>query len=72
MSQYLQTIETAVRHFCHHKGIDWTTLNIRMEYQTVVVGVDPDKVSDEQIKLIENHLKELQKIGRKGIANSLD
>jgi len=55
----LQSLELAINHFCYQNGIDSSTIQIRIEGTDVVVGVDPAKVSDEQIKMIEGYLKEM-------------
>jgi len=69
MTHDLQTIETAIKHFCYQNGIDYTTVHVRMEGNDTVIGVDPDKVSDDQIKMIEGYMKEMQEIGREGIVD---
>lgn len=64
MNHDLQAIETAIKHFCYQNGIDYTTIYVRMEGVDTVIGVDTARVSDNQIKMIENYLKELQGIGK--------
>jgi len=66
MTHDLQTIETAIKHFCYQNGIDYTGI---LEVYNGGVWVDSSKINNDQIKMIKGYMKRLQEIGREGVVD---